>query len=92
MRKKQVPKKNTKLPIIINQSELKKLVVTLKANNIIWGTEDNELSNNLSLYPSPSTGRFTLDLGNEYTGDKVQISNSPGQIISLKKIHFGKSY
>ena len=58
--------------------------VTLKVTNIALGIEDNKLSN-VSLYPNPSNGRFTIDLGKEYKEVTVQISNVLGQIISSEK-------
>ena len=59
--------------------------VTLKVASIVLGIEENELSRSLSLYPNPSNGRFTINLGKEYTNVTVQISNTMGQIISSKK-------
>ena len=59
--------------------------VTLKVASIILGIEENELSSNLSLYPNPSNGHFSINLGKEYTNVTVQITNTLGQIISSKK-------
>ncbi|SRX54184.1 T9SS type A sorting domain-containing protein [Aequorivita sp. CIP111184] len=58
--------------------------VTLKVNNILLGTDENSLSN-LVLYPNPSNGQFTIDLGREYTDVNVQVYNMLGQQISSEK-------
>lgn len=58
--------------------------VTLKVTNVLVGIENNQLSN-LSLYPNPSYGRFSIDLGKEYTEVTVQIINTLGRIVSSKK-------
>ena len=58
--------------------------VTLKVTSILVGIVNNQLSN-LSLYPNPSYGRFTLDLGKEYTEVTVQVINTLGRIVSSKK-------
>jgi len=55
--------------------------VTLKITDIFLGTEENSLSN-LSMYPNPSNGQFTIDLGREYTAVSVKIYNMLGQQIS----------
>lgn len=64
--------------------------VTLKVTNIVLGTEENTLSN-LSMYPNPSNGNFTIDLGREYTDVDVQIFNMLGQLISSEKYDSAKS-
>ena len=38
----------------------------------------------ISIYPSPTQGTFTIDLGDEYTGVTLQISNILGQVISIQ--------
>ena len=58
--------------------------VTLKVTNIVLGIEENSLSN-LSMFPNPSNGNFTIDLGKEYTDVSVQMYNMLGQIISSEK-------
>ncbi|RFN58858.1 T9SS type A sorting domain-containing protein [Marixanthomonas ophiurae] len=55
--------------------------IILKVNNIILGAEENTLSN-LTLYPNPTDGNFTIDLGREYSGVTVQIYNILGQLIA----------
>jgi len=46
---------------------------------------DNLESKTFVIYPNPSKGSFTIDLGKEYTDVTVQISNVLGQIISSEK-------
>lgn len=58
--------------------------VTLKITDIVLSTEENTLSN-LSMYPNPSNGHFTIDLGKEYTDVTLQIYNMLGQQISSEK-------
>ncbi len=64
--------------------------VTLKVNNILLGTDQNSLSN-LVLYPNPSNGQFTIDLGREYTDVNVQVYNMLGQQISSEKFASAKT-
>lgn len=64
--------------------------VTLKVTNIVLGTEENTLRN-LSMYPNPSNGHFTIDLGKEYTDINVQIVNMLGQVISSEKYTSAKT-
>ncbi len=58
--------------------------VTLKVNNVILGVEENTLSN-ISMYPNPSNGQFTINLGKEYNDVTVEIYNMLGQQISSEK-------
>lgn len=55
--------------------------VTLKVTDIVLGAEENSLSN-LSMYPNPTNGDFTIDLGKEYADVTLQIYNILGQLIS----------
>ncbi|MGO3184449.1 MAG: T9SS type A sorting domain-containing protein [Aequorivita sp.] len=58
--------------------------VILKVSNIVLGTDENSL-NNLAMYPNPSKGYFTIDLGREYSNVNVEIYNMLGQPISSEK-------
>jgi Secretion system C-terminal sorting domain len=40
------------------------------------------LDNNLSLFPNPSNGAFTLDLGKEYKQANVRITNVTGKVLA----------
>lgn len=64
--------------------------VTLKITDIVLGTEENTLSN-LSMYPNPSNGSFTINLGREYTDVTVQVINMLGQTISSEKYASAKT-
>ncbi|PJB14779.1 MAG: hypothetical protein CO118_06765 [Flavobacteriales bacterium CG_4_9_14_3_um_filter_32_8] len=44
------------------------------------GIEENSLSN-LSLYPNPTTGNITIDLGEVKQGVKATLTNSLGQVV-----------
>ncbi len=56
-----------------------------KMQSAVLGVSNNELSSSFSLYPNPTNGNFTMDLGREYTDVTVEISNVLGQIISSEK-------
>ncbi len=64
--------------------------VTLKVNNIVLGTQENTLRN-ISMYPNPSNGHFTINLGKEYTDVSVQIYNMLGQLIASEKYASAKT-
>ena len=57
--------------------------VSLKITDIVLGTDDITLRN-ISIYPNPNQGKFTLNLGKEYTNVSVQVYNMLGQIISTE--------
>lgn len=59
--------------------------VTLKVSNKTLGLDDNHLIH-LAVYPNPTNGQFTVDLGKEYSDVKIQIYNTLGQSIS--SVHF----
>jgi len=44
------------------------------------GIEQNELGN-LAVYPNPTDGNFTIDMGQNYDQIIVQITNSLGQVV-----------
>ena len=44
------------------------------------GMEQNNISN-LAVYPNPTDGNFTLDLGKNYDQITIQITNSLGQVV-----------
>ena len=64
--------------------------VTIKVTDIVLGTQENTLSN-LSIYPNPNSGQFTIDLGKEYTDVTVQVVNMLGQIISSENYASAKT-
>lgn len=49
------------------------------------------LLKNIDVYPNPSNGEFTIDLGKEYENITVQVSNLLGQIISSKNYKSAKT-
>ena len=62
----------------------KQIVLTLM--EVALSKDDFKLSN-ISLYPNPTKGQFTIDLGNQYSNVNVQVTNMLGQVIS--KSNFG---
>jgi len=58
--------------------------VTLKLNKIVLGAGEIKV-NKFSLYPNPSNGNFSIDLGKEYSNVIVDIYNVMGQIISSER-------
>lgn len=55
--------------------------VTLKVASVTLDTNESTLSA-ISLYPNPTLGQFTIDLGKEYEAVTVQIYSTIGQLIS----------
>lgn len=51
---------------------------------ISLGIDEIEL-NEISIYPNPFNGYFTIQLGKEYKDVTIQVTNLLGQIISIKK-------
>ncbi|CAM3259815.1 T9SS type A sorting domain-containing protein [Aequorivita lipolytica] len=58
--------------------------VTLKVVNIVLGLEDNRLSKTV-LYPNPTSGNFTIDLGKNYSEINTTITNILGQVITNER-------
>lgn len=57
--------------------------VVLKVSDITLGIDDIALKD-LSIYPNPSNGHFTIDLKQEYQEVTIQISNMLGQVIATE--------
>lgn len=64
--------------------------VTLKVSDIVLGTEEFILSN-VKLFPNPTNGSFTIDLGKEFTDISVQIYDILGQMVSSEKYASAKT-
>lgn len=47
----------------------------------IWTDIEETNLTNFSLYPNPTTGNFTIDLGETFTDVKTTLTNSLGQVI-----------
>ncbi len=58
--------------------------VILKVSNVVLGLDDNALIN-ASLYPNPTTGNFTLNLGKTYEDLNINITNILGQVITYER-------
>ncbi|AFL81151.1 hypothetical protein Aeqsu_1668 [Aequorivita sublithincola DSM 14238] len=55
-----------------------------KMQSVMLDVSDNDL-NSISLYPNPTNGNFTIEMGREYTDVSIQIYNMLGQLISSEK-------
>ena len=53
-----------------------------KTTPAILGVSQNNFGPDLSAYPNPTTGRFTINLGETYSETTVIITNMLGQIVS----------
>lgn len=53
-----------------------------KMESVYLGVEKLTLNNSIPLYPNPTNGNFTLDLGKEYSDVSIKIYNTLGQVIS----------
>ena len=54
------------------------------------GVEKLTLNNSIPLYPNPTNGNFTLDLGKEYSDVSIKIYNTLGQVISSESYSSAK--
>lgn len=48
------------------------------------GLIENDFGPGLLLYPNPTNGKFSLDLGNQYASVTISITDLSGKLISLK--------
>ena len=47
----------------------------------IHKNHQNDFGNELLLYPNPTDGNFSIDLGNSYNGVKITITDMSGKMI-----------
>lgn len=50
------------------------------------GISRNDFGESLKYYPSPTTGRITIDLGQSYTGVKAVVTANSGKIVREKPV------
>lgn len=53
-----------------------------KTTPAILGVPTNTFTSKVSLFPNPSSGRFTINLGASYPNSKVVVTNLLGQIVA----------
>lgn len=53
-----------------------------KTTAAILGFSQNTFGPNLSAYPNPTNGKFTINLGETYSETKIIITNMLGQVVS----------
>ena len=51
------------------------------------GIIENSFGNNLIVYPNPTNGNFTIDLGNLFGKTEVQITDILGKVIESKSVN-----
>jgi stress response protein SCP2 len=56
-------------------------------NIIATGISENSFGSNIMVYPNPTSGKFTIELGNTYAEIEVKIANSMGKVIERKSYH-----
>jgi uncharacterized repeat protein (TIGR03803 family) len=52
----------------------------------ITGLSPNPSESGITLYPNPTNGRFTIDLGKEYVGAVITITELDGRLVQKKKV------
>lgn len=75
---------------ITNLSQGKKDKSRIFRNDAVLEVEDTSQLD-FTVYPNPSNGNFTIDLGKEYTDVSVEIYNMLGQLISSEKYATAKT-
>ncbi len=58
-------------------------------NVVISGIDDLAFSNNLTIYPNPNNGRFTVDLGKDYNDIEIVITDINGRVIQNNRVAQG---
>lgn len=77
------PTANGQFAVIVNNSGCQDTSACTTISSV--GIDDQELSDNLLVYPNPSTGNFTIDLGQSYNEVMILITNSLGQTVKLEQ-------
>jgi FG-GAP repeat/Secretion system C-terminal sorting domain len=55
------------------------------------GIIENSFGNNLIVYPNPTSGNFTIDLGNTFGKTEIQITDILGKVIESKTVNSTKT-
>jgi len=50
------------------------------------GIEDIDFNTEIKVYPNPTSGQVTIDLGTDYSNVEIRVTNALGQIIDMKKM------
>lgn len=58
-----------------------------KLSNIALGTFDNIDNSLIKIYPNPTSGKISIELGGDFTNGELIISNVLGQIIQIEKFN-----
>jgi hypothetical protein len=61
------------------------LLKSITLNNEVLATQKNDITSETTLYPNPTTGRLSIDLGAVYSDININITNLLGQTISTFK-------
>jgi hypothetical protein len=53
---------------------------------VTLGIIENSFGDNLIVYPNPTNGNFTIDLGNIFGKTEIQITDMLGKVIEFKSL------
>lgn len=53
---------------------------------VTLGIIENSFGNKLIIYPNPTNGNFTIDMGNTFRNTEIQISDMLGKVIESKSV------
>lgn len=76
---------------IFNQVLSSYQIISIQRQLGIILSTDNELAQNIIIYPNPSTGKFKIDLGDSNKG-KIVVYDVYGKIICNQEISDKSSY
>jgi hypothetical protein len=73
--------------ILSNEEFRNAFVVHLATEDLMIGIPSNEVIDNVKVYPNPSYGQFTIDLGSSTQAIQTNIYASDGRLVFCQKLH-----
>ena len=70
--------------VIVTENGCSDTSACMNVNSV--GIIESNFTTDLNVYPNPTGGDVTIDLGADYSNVEVRVTNALGQIIDLKKI------